>query len=315
MRYRSLGRSGLKVSELCLGTMTFGGQVDKATSRSIIQAALDGGVNFFDTANIYNNGLSERILGSTLNGRRDRVIVATKVRGRMGDGPSDEGLSRKHIFEAVEDSLSRLSTDYIDLYYAHWPDEAVPLEETLRSFDDLVRQGKVRYVGLSNYPAWQTCKALWLSDVHELARVEAVQPHFNLLHRVMEQELLPLCQEEEIGVAGYSPLAGGALSGKYGSGLVPPGTRAERSSDFARRVLTERNLHLIDGLRLLAVEGGLSLARFALAWVLEKPGITSAIIGATSLKQVEEALKAADVSLDSDLARRADEVTRRSSLG
>jgi aryl-alcohol dehydrogenase-like predicted oxidoreductase len=312
MRYRSLGRSGPKVSELCLGTMTFGGQVDEATSQRIFEAALDGGINFFDTANIYNKGLSERIVGSALKGRRDRVIVATKVRARMGDDPSDEGLSRKHIFKAVEDSLSRLGSDYVDLYYAHWPDDAVLLEETLRSFDDLVRQGKVRYVGLSNFPAWQTCKALWLSDVHDLARVAAVQPHFNLLHRVMEHELLPLCQEEEIGVAVYSPLAGGALTGKYSRGQVPPGTRAARSADFAGRVLTERNLHLIDELTSLAEEGGLSLAQLALAWVVGKSGVTSAVIGATSPAQLQETLKAADVSLDRRLARRADEATTAS---
>ena len=224
MHYTTLGRTGLKVSRLCLGAMTFGWSADEPTSHRILDAALDTGINFVDTADIYSSwvegnrgGESETIIGSWLKGRARRsVIIATKARGRMWDGPNGEGLSRVHLLQAVEDSLRRLQTDYIDLYQVHWPDDQTPLEETLSALDSLVRAGKVRYIGASNYPAWLLCKTLWVSDVHHLARFDCLQPHYSLFNRAeFERELQPLCLDQGIGVIPYSPLAAGFLTGKY----------------------------------------------------------------------------------------------------
>src|SRR5579884_1685916 len=224
MKIRRMGRTGLKVSEVCLGTMTFGHQCDEATSRAILDRAAERGVTFLDTADAYpvpptpeTAGRTEEIVGAWLKGRRDRFVLATKCRIRVGTGPNDEGLSRRHILKAVEDSLRRLRTDWIDLYQAHSPDPDTPLEETLRAFDDLVRQGKVRYVGCSNYPAWQVALALGISERLGLARFDCVQPRYNLLWREPEAELLPLCRDQGIGVLAYNPLAGGFLTGKYRS--------------------------------------------------------------------------------------------------
>ncbi len=236
MEYRNLGRTGLKVSVLCLGTMQFGWTADEAASFSVLDAFVDAGGNFIDTANIYSRwadnsyaGKSEEIIGRWLKqrGRREDLVIATKVRGQMGPGPNDEGLSRKHIMRAVEDSLRRLQTDYIDLYQAHWYDSNTPLEETLRAFDDLIAQGKVRYIGASNYPAWLLTKALWVSDKHGYARYDSLQPHYNLVHRAeFERELMHLCQDQGLGVIPYSPLAGGFLTGKYRRDQpVPPSAR------------------------------------------------------------------------------------------
>ncbi|HKB39054.1 MAG TPA: aldo/keto reductase, partial [Gemmataceae bacterium] len=233
MKTRRLGNTGLKVSEICLGTMTFGHQSDQQTSFAILDTAAERGVSFIDTADAYpvpptpeTAGRTEEIVGAWLEGRRDRFVVATKCRIRVGHGPNDEGLSRRHVLKAVEDSLRRLRTDYIDLYQAHAPDSTTPLEETLRAFDDLVRQGKVRYVGCSNFPAWQTALALGISTRLGLARFDCVQPRYNILWREIEGELLPLCRDQGLGVIAYNPLAGGFLSGKYRSlESAPPGTR------------------------------------------------------------------------------------------
>jgi 1-deoxyxylulose-5-phosphate synthase len=233
MKVRRLGSTGLRVSEVCLGTMTFGNQCDERTSFAILDRAAERGVFCLDTADAYpvpptpeTAGVTERIVGAWLQGKRDRFVLATKCRIRVGHGPNDEGLSRRHILRAVEDSLRRLRTDYIDLYQAHSPDPTTPLEETLRAFDDLVRQGKVRYVGCSNYPAWQTALALGLSARLNLAHFDCVQPRYNLLWREIESELLPLCRDQGLGVIAYNPLAGGFLSGKYRSLEAPvPGTR------------------------------------------------------------------------------------------
>src|SRR5215212_2652723 len=233
MKIRRLGGTGLKVSEVCLGTMTFGHQCDEATSFAILDRAAAGGVFFLDTADVYpvppspeTAGRTEEIVGKWLQGRRDRFVLATKCRMRVGPGPNDEGLSRRHILKAVEHSLRRLRTEYIDLYQPHSPDPDTPPEETLRALDDLVRQGKVRYVGCSNYPAWQVALALGVSARHGLARFDCVQPRYNLLHRDIEAELLPLCRDQGLGVIAYNPLAGGFLSGKYDTlEEVPAGTR------------------------------------------------------------------------------------------
>jgi aryl-alcohol dehydrogenase-like predicted oxidoreductase len=255
MEYRTLGRTGLKVSELCLGTMTFGWGADEPTSHAIMDRAFEAGINFLDTADVYsfwaeNNdgGVSETWIGNWLKGKdRRQVVIATKVRGRMWDGPNGEGLSRAHIMAAVEDSLRRLGTDYVDLYQTHWPDDETPLEETLRALDDLVRQGKVRYVGCSNHPAWLLTKALWLSDVNGLARYDSLQPHYNLVHRdEFERELKSLCVDQGLGVIPYSPLEGGFLTGKYRPGTgIPPGSRGQ-GSESIKGHLTESNFALLD---------------------------------------------------------------------
>src|SRR6516164_2730816 len=234
IKMRRLGSTGLKVSEICLGTMTFGYQCDEPTSRAILDRAADAGVTFLDTADVYpvppspeTAGRTEEIVGAWLQGRRDRFVVATKCRMRVGNGPNDEGLSRRHILKAAEDSLRRLRTDYLDLYQTHSHDSETPLEETLRAFDDLVRQGKVRYVGCSNYTAWQLALCVGISERLHLARYDCVQPRYNLLYREIESELLPLCRDQGLGVIAYNPLAGGFLSGKYKqAGEQPPtGTR------------------------------------------------------------------------------------------
>lgn len=313
MEYRRLGRTGLKVSELCLGTMTFGGQADEETSGRIIHRALDAGVNFIDTADIYpmggtveTAGRTEEIVGRALRGRRDGVVLATKVRGATGPGPNDQGLSRRHIMQAVEASLRRLGTDYIDLYQVHWPDVETPLEETLRALDDLVRQGKVRYVGCSNFEAWRLCKALWISDKYGLARFDSLQPRYNLLDRRVEREHLALCQEEGLGVIPYSPLGGGLLTGKYRPGQEPPpGTRGAVSARFGRW-LTEGNLRAVAAVQELAQARGVTAAQFALAWLLSRPAVTAPIIGVTREEQLDELLGAVGLRLTPEELAAAD---------
>jgi len=235
MKYRRVGKSGIKVSSLCLGTVPFGHYVGEEEAGAIVDRCLDAGINFFDTANVYARGASEEVLGKTLQGRRHDVVIATKVQMRVGGGPNDFGLSRAHIMGQIEVSLSRLQTDYVDLYYAHWPDYQTPLEETLRALDDLVCQGKVRYIGCSNFPAWLLCKALWISDVRNLSSFICVQPRYNLIDRGIETEILPFCAEEGIGVIPYSPLAGGFLTGKYRRDEEPTsGTRFERRKEYLK---------------------------------------------------------------------------------
>lgn len=311
MEYRRLGRTGLKVSELCLGTMTFGWTADEATSLDILSAAFDAGINFFDTANIYSGGVAEEIMGKWLQGRpRDQVVIATKVRGAMGNGPNDQGLSRVHIMNAVEGSLRRLGTDYIDLYQCHWPDDDTPLEETLRALDDLVHQGKVRYIGCSNYPAWKLCKALWISDKYGLARFDCLQPHYNLVHRAeFERELMPLCADQGLGVIPYSPLAGGFLTGKYRRGQpIPEGTRGQ-TSQRVKSYMTEANFALIERMEALGRERGLTIAQVALAWLLTNPVITSPIIGANSVAQLRESLGAVGQRLSPEEKQALDEAS------
>jgi aryl-alcohol dehydrogenase-like predicted oxidoreductase len=306
MEYRTLGRTGLKVSELCLGTMTFGWGADEPTSHAIMDRAFEAGINFLDTADVYsfwaeNNdgGVSEAWVGNWLKGKdRRQVVLATKVRGRMWDGPNGEGLSRAHIMAAVEDSLRRLGTGYIDLYQTHWPDEETPLEETLRALDDLVRQGKVRYVGCSNHPAWLLTKALWLSDVNGLARYDSLQPHYNLVHRdEFERELKPLCADQGLGVIPYSPLAGGFLTGKYRPDAgIPPGSRGQENERI-RGYLTERNFALLDKMAEIGDGYGKTIAQVALAWQLSQPIITAPIVGARTVEQLEESLGAVGLRL------------------
>jgi len=311
MKIRRMGRTGLKVSEICLGTMTFGNQCDEAASFAILNKAAEQGVNFLDTADAYpvpptpeTAGRTEEIVGKWLQGKRDRFVLATKCRIRIGHEPNDEGLSRRHILRAVEDSLRRLRTDFIDLYQAHAPDPDTPLEETLRAFDDLVRQGKVRYVGCSNYPAWQTALALGVSERHGWARFDCVQPRYNLLYREIESELLPLCRQEGLGVIPYNPLAGGFLSGKYRSLEAPPsGTRFTlgKTGDLYReRYWHQAQWEAVEHLRRFFEPRGKPLVRVAIAWVLAQPGITAAIVGASRADQLDDSLAAVQTELDAE---------------
>jgi aryl-alcohol dehydrogenase (NADP+) len=311
MQTRRMGRTGLKVSEVCLGTMTFGHQADEPTARAILTKAADRGVTFLDTADAYpvppspeTAGRTEEIVGAWLQGQRDRFVVATKCRIRVGHGPNDEGLSRRHVLRAAEDSLRRLRTDYLDLYQAHSPDPDTPLDETLRAFDDLVRAGKVRYVGCSNYPAWQVALGLGLSDRLGLARFDCVQPRYNLLHRDIEAELLPLCRDQGVGVIAYNPLAGGFLSGKYRAlGEPPPGTRFAlgKTGDLYReRYWHQAQLEVVERLRRYFEPKGRSLVSVAVAWVLAQPGVTSAIVGASRPEQLDASLAAVDLALDAE---------------
>jgi aryl-alcohol dehydrogenase-like predicted oxidoreductase len=311
MKMRRLGRTGLKVSELCLGTMTFGHQCDERTSFAILDRAADAGVTFLDTADAYpvpptpeTAGRTEEIIGKWLAGKRQRFVLATKCRIRVGHGANDEGLSRKHILEAVDDSLRRLKTDFIDLYQAHAPDPDTPAEETLRAFDDLVRSGKVRYVGCSNFPAWQVALSLGTSDRLGLARYDCVQPRYNLLHRDIEAELLPLCREQGLGVIAYNPLAGGFLTGKYRSlEQPPPNTRftlGKTGELYRERYWHNAMLQAVDQLRSFFEPRGQSLVTVAIAWVLAQPGVTSAILGASKPEQLAASLAAAERPLAED---------------
>ncbi|MDX1614709.1 MAG: aldo/keto reductase [Candidatus Promineifilaceae bacterium] len=318
MEYRRLGRTGLRVSTICLGTMQFGWTADEATSHEIMSAAVDRGCNFFDTADVYSSwvegnegGVSERIIGNWLASgaaSREHLVLATKVRGRMGDGPNDEGLSRAHILDAVEASLRRLQTDYIDLYQVHYPDESTPLEETMEALDDLVRSGKVRYVGCSNYRAWQLMKSLWVSDVGNWCRFDSLQPHYNLLHRAeFERELQAVALDQGIGVIPYSPLGGGFLTGKYRRNEDMP--ESPRADSVERRYMNERGFAAIDLLEELAGEKDATIAQVAIGWLLANSTVTSAIIGANSVRQLQETLDAAEVALSEEEKTRLDELT------
>jgi aryl-alcohol dehydrogenase-like predicted oxidoreductase len=304
-----MGRSGLKVSEICLGTMTFGHQCDEATSFAILDKAADRGVTFIDTADVYpvpptneTAGRTEEIVGKWLEGKRERFVLATKCRMRVGPGPNDEGLSRKHVLKAAENSLRRLRTDYIDLYQAHSPDPQTPIDETLRALDDLVRSGKVLYTGVSNFPAWQLALSIGASDRLGLTRFDCVQPRYNLLYREIEAELLPLCRDQGLGVIAYNPLAGGFLSGKYQKlDTVPAGTRfslGKTGELYRERYWNQAQLAAVAELRRHFDAKGVPLVAAAIAWVLAQPGLTSAIVGASRAEQLDTSLAAADLKLD-----------------
>lgn len=319
MEYRNLGRTGLKVSELCMGTMQFGWTVDEAGSYEILSAVFNHGINFFDTADVYSRwaqgnpgGVAEMIIGNWMKTGgipRDHLVIATKVRGRMGEGSNDEGLSRKHVLDAVDDSLRRLQTDYIDLYQAHWFDASTPIEETLSALDDLIHQGKVRYIGCSNYPAWRLMQALWTSDRFHLARFDSLQPHYSLVHREeFERELAEVCQTYGLGVIPYSPLAGGFLTGKYRQGQPEP---ESARAGGAKRYFNERNFALLDKMEALGQQkGGKSISQIALAWMLSNPVITSPIIGPRSLDQLKDNLGAAGLRLTEEEKATLDEISQ-----
>lgn len=314
MKYRPLADTGVYVSELCLGAMTFGSQweviggLDQAEADRLVHRSIDAGVNFVDTANVYSTGESEEILGRALAGKRHDVVVATKVRGRMGPGPNDVGLSRLHIAQAVEASLRRLGTDYIDLYQIHRGDPQTNIEETLRALDDLVSAGKVRYIGCSNLPAWELMKAVGISRQHGLAAFKATQSYYALVGRELEHEMIPLLEDQNIGLLVWSPLAGGFLSGKF--------TRDGASDQDARRasfdfppVDKDRGFDIIDAMRPIAQAHGVSVAQIALAWLLHKDAVTSVIIGARRSSQLEDNLASVDVTLTRDEMETLDRVS------
>ena len=322
MNYRHLGRTGLRVSEICLGTMTFAGQSDGPTARRILDVAADRGVSFIDTADVYpippdpdTAGRTEEVIGGWLaqpGRRRDDFVLATKCRMRVGRGSNDQGLSRRHVLAACEASLRRLQTDYIDLYQTHMPDPDTPVAETLRALDDLVRVGKVRYIGCSNHAAWQLALALGVSERAGWTRYDCVQPRYNLLYREIESELLPLCRDQGVGVIVYNPLAGGMLSGKYAPGEAPhEGTRFTLGAAgvlYRERYWQEAQIHAVADLQRVFRERGLELATAAVAWVLAQPGITSAIVGASRPEQLDATLAAADLTLDDDALDHCDAV-------
>jgi aryl-alcohol dehydrogenase-like predicted oxidoreductase len=326
MEHVRLGRTGLQVSRLCLGTMTFGLQSDESTSVAILDRAADGGIDFLDSSDAYplggdlnTRGITEAILGRWLRGKRDRFIVATKCFAPTGPAPFDAGNSRKHIMAAVDASLRRLQTDYIDLYQLHGYDRATPIDETLGALDDLVHSGKVRYTGCSNFLTYQLVRAVGRTETLGLARLDCVQPRYNLLFRQIEREMLPFCLEEGVGVIPYNPIAGGLLSGKHFRSAPPAeGTRftlGTAGGMYQDRYWHEREFGTIDELRKLADQAGINLVTLAVAWVLANPAVTAPIIGASRPDQLQASLAAADLVLDGDLKRQLDELTHQYRMG
>jgi aryl-alcohol dehydrogenase-like predicted oxidoreductase len=315
MEYRSLGRTGVKVSVLCLGCMMFGGRTNAADSATIIDRALDAGLNFLDTANVYSRGRSEEVTGEALkrNGKRGRVVLATKVHGVMADDdPNMQGNSRRHIVEQCEASLRRLQTDHIDLYQIHRPQTDIPIDETLRALDDLVRAGKVLYLGTSTFAAWQLVESLWVSKELGLHRFACDQPPYNLLDRRIERELVPMARTYGLALIPWSPLAGGLLTGKYDRNTPPPGDT--RFADYDKNPLfqrrwTEAAFQVIDGLKPIAQAKGCTLSQLALAWCAHQPGVTSPIIGPRTMEQLEDNLKALEIRITDEDKAAIDKVT------
>jgi aryl-alcohol dehydrogenase-like predicted oxidoreductase len=320
MEYRVLGRTGLNVSTICLGTMTWGGKgfwevvgkLDVSGAEAQLRLALDAGVNFIDTANIYHEGLSEEILGKALRNvgvSRHDVVIATKVRGRTGKGPNAVGLTRSHILHQIDESLRRLQLDFVDLYQIHGVDPLVPMDETLRALDDLVRSGKVRYIGVSNHAAWQIMKALGQSDRHGWARFESVQAYYTLAGRDLEREVIPLCRDQQLSVLVWSPLAGGLLSGKFQRDAGGPAEARRSQFDFPP-VDRERAFACVDAMRPIAEAHGCSVARVALAWLQQQPAVTSIIVGAKTEEQLADNLGAASLRLTTDELATLDAVSK-----
>jgi 1-deoxyxylulose-5-phosphate synthase len=326
MEHTRLGRTGLQVSRLCLGTMTFGLQCDEPTSIAILDRAAEGGVDFLDSSDAYplggdlsTRGITEEILGRWLHGKRDRFIVATKCFVPTGPAPFDAGNSRKHIMSAVEASLRRLQTDYIDLYQLHGYDQATPIEETLSALDDLVHAGKVRYIGCSNFLTYQLVRAIGRSETLGLARFDSVQPRYNLLFRQIEREMLPFCGEEGVGVIPYNPIAGGLLSGKHSLAAPPPeGSRftlGTAGSMYQERYWHDREFDTVQALGTLAQAAGVSLVTLAVAWVLAHKAVTAPIVGASRPEQLTDSLAAVEFTIDRDLKRKLDELTHSYRMG
>ena len=326
MDYVRLGRTGLQVSRLCLGTMTFGLQCDEDTSRAILDRAAEGGITFLDTADAYplggdldTTGRTEEILGRWLKGKRQDYIVATKCFAPVGPNRWDRGNSRKHILDAIDASLDRLGTDYVDLYQLHGYDPNTPIEETLRALEDVVRSGRARYIGVSNWLAYQVARANGKAETLGITRFDSVQPRYNLLFREFERELFPLCREEGIGVIPYNPLAGGLLTGKHRSDAPPTeGTRftlGSAATNYQNRYWHEREFEAVEDIRLVADEAGLPMTQMAIAWVLANPAITAPIIGASRPEQLRDSINASIEPLSSDVKERLDDITEEYRMG
>ncbi len=317
MDYRSLGRTGVKVSPICLGAMMFGGKTTPEDSYAIIDKAIDSGINFIDTANVYaGRGHSEEVVGEALKrrGRRDSIVLATKVHGQMGaEDPNMQGNSRRHIIQQCEASLRRLQTDWIDLYQIHRPQSDIPIDETLRALDDLVRAGKVRYIGSSTFGAWQLVESLYVAKELGLNRFICEQPPYNLVDRRIERELIPMAQTHGFALIPWSPLAGGLLTGKYRRGEpLPEGARfSDSGSRFASRRLNDRVYDVVEALQPLAEEKGCTLSQLALAWVVQQPGVTSAIIGPRTMEQFDDNIGALTVTITDEDRKRIDRIIRR----
>lgn len=325
MQHVRFGPTGLHVSRLCLGTMTFGLQCDEQTSFAILDAAAGHGITFLDTANAYplggkveDMGRTEEILGKWLKGKREQFIVATKCSGKMGNAPWQQGTSRKHVMTAIDDSLRRLGTDYVDLYQVHHFDAVTPVDETVEAFDAVVKAGKARYVGVSNYHAYRVARALGRAEALGLARLVSVQPRYNLLFREVERELLPLCQEEKLAVIPYNPLAGGLLTGKHQRGAPPAGTRftlGTAAKTYTERYWREREFETVDAFVTLAKEAGLEPATLAVAWVLAHPAVTAPLVGASRPEQLKASVAALEVTLDAGLKAKLDELSHEYRMG
>jgi 1-deoxyxylulose-5-phosphate synthase len=326
MQHVRFGRTGLQVSRLCLGTMTFGLQCDEATSFAIMDAAAESGITFFDTADVYPlggtveiTGRTEEFVGKWLRGKRDRFILATKCSGKMGTAAWEQGTSRKHVLDAIDASLKRLGTDYVDLYQVHHHDAVTPADETLEAFDAVVRSGKARYIGVSNYQAYRVARALGRSEALHLAKYISVQPRYNLLFRQMERELFPLCEEEGLAVMPYNPLAGGLLTGKHKRAAPPPqGSRFTLGTSggmYTERYWKEREFDTVEAFVALARERGIEPATLAIAWVLANPAITTPIIGASKAGQIKAAVDAVELKLDPALKQKLDELTHQFRMG
>ncbi len=310
MKYRQLGNTGLKVSEICLGTMTFGHTTDEPEAKRIMEKALEAGVNFFDTANTYAGSRSEVFTGRALREHRDEVVVTTKFYNPTGSGPNDSGMSRYHIMNAIEASLRRLSMDHIDIYYIHHVDQQTPIEEMLRALDDLVRQGKVRYIGCSNYEAWRLMEALHVSESHDISRFICYQPQYSLVVRDIEIDLVPACRYKGLGIVAWSPLAGGFLSGKYRPGLRSlDGTRSAEKWVFPERYFAPNADETLSELLSVSKRIGKTPAQVAIRWVLDRPGLSSAIVGARTVMQLEDNLGAVGWALDSGEADKLTEIS------
>lgn len=311
MKYRRLGGSGLKVSEISLGSwLTYGGYVDSEQAIKTIHHAYDLGINFFDTANIYIKGEAEKVVGQAIKSfARESYILATKVFWPMGDGPNDRGLSRKHIIEQANASLKRLDVDYVDLYYCHRYDSDTPLEETLRALDDLVRQGKVLYVGVSEWTAEQISEAVHIADKKLLDRIVVNQPQYSMLYRKIENEVIPVSKKHDVGQVVWSPLAQGVLTGKYKKGAQPPvGSRATTDNQSLNQFLNDENLNKVEQLSKVANELGITTAQLAIAWILREPNISSALVGASRPEQIEENVKASGIILDQEIINKIENI-------
>lgn len=309
MNRAKLKQTDLQVSRLCFGTMTFGKPVDQATATKMVDRCIDEGINFVDSANLYQLGLAESMLGEAMRGKRDKLIVATKVRGKMGPGPDEAGLSKRALFRAIEDSLKRLQTDYIDLYYLHQPDYEVPIEETLSAMEELIKQGKVRYSGTSNYSGWQVCEMLWIARQKGYTPPCVSQPMYNLLARGIEQEYLPMAKKYDVTVIAYNPLAGGLLSGKHSQGTIPSGTRFDNNSMYQDRYWHAENFAAVEKLKMAATNAGRSLVSVAMNWLLHHTPTDCVLVGATRMEQLEQNLAACEEGpLPPEVLKACDEV-------